>query len=71
MTTGGELNMDYSAMTDEELSAIQRDATAEQSRRAFLSGVPMQISELAEQYREGGGEQGVLEDAVAERIESA
>lgn len=61
--------MDYSTLTDEELSAIQRDATAEQNRRAFLSGVPMQVTELAAQYRDGGGDQAALEEAVAEPTE--
>lgn len=62
--------MDYSTLTDEELSTIQRDASAEQNRRAFLTGVPMQITELAEQYRDGGGQQAALEAAIAKSTEN-
>lgn len=59
------MNLDVESLTDSELRDVQRDATLEQKRRAALEAIPMQIEEMAEQYRAGGGQQATLEAAIA------
>lgn len=56
--------MDLTTLTDDELGTLQRDVSAEQQHRATLSGIPLQIAELATQYRDGGGNSDDLLDAL-------
>lgn len=56
--------MDPTTLTDEQLSQLARDVNAEQQRRATLSGIPLQIAELAAQYSAGGGDTDALIDAL-------
>lgn len=56
--------MDFNTLTDEQIGIIQREATEEQNRRAVLSGIPLQIAELAAQYRDGGGDPADLIEAL-------
>lgn len=56
--------MDFQSMNDEQLAEIQRSATVERNRRDVISGIPLQVAELAAQYREGGGDEAALRDAL-------
>lgn len=56
--------MDFTGMTDADVDALHRDVTSEQQRRAVLSGIPQQIAELAAEYRDKGGDDAALHDAI-------
>lgn len=56
--------MDLTTLTDDELGQLQRDVSEEQRTRATLSAIPLQITELAAQYRDGGGDPDALLDAI-------
>lgn len=56
--------MDLTTLTDDELGELCRDVSAERNRRATLSGIPLQVAELATQYRAGGGDPDALLDAL-------
>lgn len=57
-------SVDLSTMPDDELAHLQRDVSAEQRQRAALSSIPLQIADLATQYRAGGGNTDDLLDAL-------
>lgn len=55
--------MDFTDLTDEELSAHLNEVLAEQERRQALAQIPEQIRELTAKYVAGGGN---VEDLQAE-----
>ena len=56
--------MDLTTLTDEQLDDHRRAVLIEQERRANLEAIPEQIKELAEKFRDGGGEEQALADAL-------
>lgn len=56
--------MDLRTLTDEELDEHRRAVLTEQERRANLAQIPEQIEQLAKVYREGGGDEKALADAL-------
>ena len=56
--------MQYTDMTDEQLEQVRLDVISEQERRQRRDMIPLQIADLAQQYRDAGGEQETLETAV-------
>ena len=56
--------MDLTTLTDEQLDAHRRSVLIEQERRANLAAIPEQIKELAEKFRDGGGDEEALQDAL-------
>ena len=57
--------MDLRSLTDEELDAHRIAVAVEVERRANLAAIPEQIEALAKVYREGGGDEDTLIDALA------
>ena len=53
------------ALTDEELTGVIEAAQRIIARRAATARIPAQIEELAREYRESGGEQSTLIEAIA------
>ena len=58
-------DMDLRTLTDEELDAYRIAVAVEVERRANLAAIPEQIEALAKVYREGGGDEDTLIDALA------
>ena len=56
---------DLRSMTDDGLDALRRDVLIEQERRANLAVIPEQIAAMAKTYRDGGGDEQALTDALA------
>lgn len=56
--------MDLTTLTDAELGQLQLDVSTEKRHRDALSGIPIQIAELAAQFRAGGGTEAALQDAL-------
>ena len=56
--------MDLTTLTDEQLDAHRRSVLVEQERRANLAAIPEQIEQLAKVYRDGGGGEQALTDAL-------
>lgn len=54
--------MDFSTLTDEQLSEHLNDVLAEQERRRALADIPDQIRELTAKYVDGGGDAADLTD---------
>ena len=52
-------------LTDEELTGVIEAAQRIIARRAATARIPAQIEELAREYRESGGEQSTLVEAIA------
>ena len=63
--------MDLTTLTDEQLDAHRRSVLTEQERRANLAVIPEQIKELAEKFRDGGGDEQALTDALTPEQEAA
>lgn len=63
--------MDLTTLTDDELGQLHSDVAAEKHRRDTLSGIPLQIAELAAQYRNGGGDEDALIGALTPEQEAA
>ena len=63
--------MDLKALSTEELDALRIDVLTEQERRANLAAIPEQIKELAEKFRDGGGDEDALIGALAPEQEAA
>ena len=62
--------MDLNEM-DDSLDDLRRAVLAEQERRANLSVIPEQIAAMAKTYRDGGGDEERLQDALTpEQIEA-
>ena len=58
--------MDLKALSTEELDALRIDVLTEQERRANLAAIPEQIAAMAKTYRDGGGDEQALADALGE-----
>lgn len=58
--------MDLRELSDDELDDHRRAVLAEQERRANVSAIPDQVRTLAKVYREGGGDEDALADAIKE-----
>ena len=58
--------MDLKALTDEALDDHRRAVLIEQERRANLTAIPEQIAAMAKTYRDGGGDEQALADALGE-----
>ena len=56
--------MDLTTLTDEQLDDHRRAVLIEQERRANLAAIPDQIAELARKFRDGGGDESALQDAL-------
>lgn len=54
----------YRTWSDEALDEHRRAILTEQERRANLAQIPHQIEQLAKVYREGGGDESALQDAL-------
>lgn len=54
----------YRDWSDDALDEHRRAIITEQERRANLARIPEQIKDLAEKYREGGGDEEALQDAL-------
>ena len=52
-------------LADEELTGVIEAAQRIIARRAATARIPAQIEELAREYRESGGEQSTLVEAIA------
>ena len=52
------------ALTDDELTGVIEAAQRIIARRAATARIPAQIEELAREYRESGGEQSTLIEAI-------
>lgn len=63
--------MDLKALTADELDALRIDVAIEQERRANLAAIPEQIKELAEKFRDGGGDEDALIGALTPEQEAA
>ena len=55
----------YRDWSDEALDEHRRAILAEQERRANQDLIPEQIRDLASKYRDGGGDEQVLAEALA------
>ena len=56
--------IDIDGLDDAALDQLRRRVLAEQERRANLAAIPEQIKELAEKFRDGGGDEQALTDAL-------
>lgn len=56
----------YRDWADEKLDDHRRAILAEQERRANLAAIPEQIAAMAKTYRDGGGDEQALTDALGE-----
>ena len=56
--------MDLTTLTDEQLDDHRRAVLIEQERRANLAAIPEQIAMLAQTYRDGGGDEQALTEAL-------
>ena len=63
--------MDLKSLTDDELDDHRRAVLIEQERRANLAAIPDQIEQLAKVYRDGGGDEQALTDALTPEQEAA
>lgn len=54
----------YRTWSDEALDEHRRAILTEQERRANLAAIPEQIEQLAKVYRDGGGDEQALTDAL-------
>ena len=57
--------MDLKTLTVDELDDLRRDVLTEQERRENLAAIPEQVAALAKVYREGGGDEAALVDALS------
>lgn len=55
---------DVRDLDDDQLDALRLHVLTEQERRANLAAIPTQIAELAGKYRDGGGDEQALTDAL-------
>lgn len=63
--------MDLRTLDDDELNQLRRDVLIEQERRVNLAAIPEQIEQLAKVYRDGGGDEQALTDALTPEQEAA
>ena len=57
---------DVKDLDDEQLEALRQIVVSDQERRENLMRIPGQIKELAEKYREGGGAERELTEALSD-----
>lgn len=57
--------MDLKTLTDEELQQHRVVVLTECERRQKMDAIPEQVRELAVDYREGGGDPAVLQEAIS------
>ena len=62
---------DVRDLDDDQLGALRQVVLAEQERRANLAAIPEQIKELAEKFRDGGGDEDALIGALTPEQEAA
>lgn len=63
--------MNLEALDDDDLLALLNAVGAERERRANLAHIPEQIASLAQTYRDGGGDEQTLADALTpERLDT-
>lgn len=55
---------DVRDLEDIQLDALRLTVITEQERRANLAVIPAQIADLAGKYRDGGGDEQALTDAI-------
>ena len=64
-----EFEQDLRDVSDETLDALHGLVVTERGRRDNLRRIPEQIAELARSYRDGGGDEQALADALTpERV---
>ena len=56
--------MELKDLDDDALDALRRDVLIEQERRTNLAAIPEQIATLARTFRDGGGDEQALTDAL-------
>lgn len=56
--------MDLKALSDGGLDALRRDVQIEKERRENLAAIPDQVAALAKVYRDGGGDEERLQEAL-------
>ena len=56
--------MELKDLDDDALDALRRDVLIEQERRKNLAAIPEQIATLARTFRDGGGDEQALTDAL-------
>lgn len=57
--------VDLTTMTDQEIDTLQSRITVEKETRRNLQSIPGKVSALARTYAAGGGDPGVLEQAIS------
>jgi len=65
----GDTMDQYRTWSDEALDEHRRAILAEQERRANLAAIPEQIRDLAGKYRDGGGDEDALAEAISEKAD--
>jgi hypothetical protein len=60
--------IDLNAKTDEQLAELLNGVLAEQERRQRLRVIPEQITTLAAQFIQGGGDANALTSALGEAL---
>lgn len=55
---------DLRDLTDTDLDTVRVAILTEKERRANLAAIPAQIEHLAKVYRDGGGDEKALQDAL-------
>lgn len=63
------MSNDYRDCDDETLDEHRRAVLAEQQRRENLAQIPEQVRVLAQAYRDGGGDEQALTDALTPKQE--
>lgn len=63
--------MEYRDWSDEKLVEHRLAIIHEEERRANLAGIPEQIAAMAKLYRDGGGDEAVLVDALTTEEQAA
>ena len=56
--------MDLKALDDSELDGLRIAVLQEQERRENLAEIPEQIAVMAKTYRDGGGDEAALAEAI-------
>ena len=63
--------IEIDGLDDAALDQLRRRVLAEQERRANLAAIPEQVAALAKVYRDGGGDEQALADALTPEQEAA
>lgn len=62
-----EIPADLNDLSDDDLEQLIESARLIIIRRAAVTAIPAQIEELAREYRENGGDQATLTEAITEQ----